>query len=140
MKSPESSPRPPPQALDLTAEFSEPANLRRLNYLNLLILDLTAPSRGQLDAALEFLERESREGIVYIHCKIGYSRTAAVAGCHLLRSGLAATADEAIERLRAARPTIVIRPEAEATIRRPGNSPPSQGGVPPLRGRGGSTR
>lgn len=128
--------------LDLTAEFSEPSALRRLRYRNLPILDLTAPSADQREAAAEFIDRETRQGIVYVHCKIGYSRTAAIAGGYLLRSGLAATAGEAIGRLRAARPSLVIRPEAEAAIRYPGNSPPSQGegGMPRHPGRDGSAR
>ncbi len=105
--------------LDLCAEFSEPARLRSLHYLNIPILDLTAPTDEQLRRALDFLsERKDSGGIAYLHCKIGYSRTAAVAGSYLLHSGRAADADEAIARLRKARPSMVIRPEAEATIRR----------------------
>jgi len=104
--------------LDLTAEFSEPAPLLRLNYLNLPVLDLTAPAPDQLDAAIAFIEHESREGIVYIHCKIGYSRTAAVAGNYLLSAGIAPFPDDALRHLRASRPTIVIRHEAETAIRK----------------------
>ena len=37
---------------------------------------------------------------------------------HLLQSGQAATADEAIGRLRAVRPTLVVRPEAAAAVAR----------------------
>ncbi len=36
------------------------------------------------------------KGIVYIHCKIGYSRTAAAAAAYLLQTGKAATVAEAI--------------------------------------------
>jgi protein-tyrosine phosphatase len=102
--------------LDLTAEFSEPTALRSMHYLNLPLLDLTAPSNQELDSALKFIEDAIAHGSVYIHCKIGYSRTAAVAGSYLIYSGHAANAGEAIAQLRAARPSIVIRPEARATI------------------------
>ncbi|MEM0966043.1 MAG: dual specificity protein phosphatase family protein [Verrucomicrobiota bacterium] len=104
--------------LDLTAEFSEPSPLRRLNYLNLPILDLTAPSDEQIEKAIRFIDEERSKGMVYVHCKIGYSRTAAIAGCYLLHKGLAKGADEAMNFMREARPGLVIRPEAEATLRR----------------------
>ena len=72
----------------------------------------------QLDQGVRFIEQQTQEGIVYVHCKIGYSRSAAVVGAYLLHTGLARNADEAIAQLLAARPAIVIRPEAEAAIRR----------------------
>jgi len=103
--------------LDLTGEFSEAALLRQTRYLNVPILDLSRPTDGQIEAAVAFIARESTRGAVYIHCKLGYSRTAAVAGVYLLRAGLAQNADAAIARLRAARPGIIIRPEAECAIR-----------------------
>ncbi|HZW07107.1 MAG TPA: dual specificity protein phosphatase family protein, partial [Phycisphaerales bacterium] len=56
-------------------------------------------------------------GKVYLHCKLGYSRTAAVAGHWLLRSGRVRTADEAVAMLRAARPDMIIRSEALRSIR-----------------------
>ncbi|HEX4640478.1 MAG TPA: phosphatase PAP2/dual specificity phosphatase family protein [Chthoniobacterales bacterium] len=102
--------------LDLTAEFSEPAPLRALNYKNVPILDLTAPTPAQLEEMVLFIERESETGIVYVHCKIGYSRTAAVAAAYLVRSGLAPTASEAMDQLRRVRPCVVMRPEVLAAL------------------------
>ena len=102
--------------VDLTGEFSEPAVFRGLNYLQLSVLDLTAPHRSQIDQAVEFIQQNRRNGIVYVHCKAGYSRTAVIAGAYLLASGEAATPRAAIEMLRRARPTIVIRPEALRAI------------------------
>lgn len=97
--------------LDLTAEFSEPQPLRQLAYKNIPILDLTAPTPDQLEEILRFIEQESARGIIYVHCKIGYSRTAAVAAAWLLRSGVAATLSQAIEAVRRVRPCVVMRPE-----------------------------
>jgi hypothetical protein len=102
--------------LDLTAEFSAPVAFRRIEYLNLPILDLTRPSRDQLHEAIAFVAGQAAQGTVYIHCKIGYSRSAAVAGAYLIASGRAASADEAIALLRSARPSIIIRPEALAAL------------------------
>lgn len=104
--------------LDLTAEFSEPPEMLRMNYLNLPCLDLTAPSDRMLDEAIRFIDEGIREGKVYVHCKIGYSRTAAVTGSYLLHAEHAEDMNEAIAMLKKARPSIIIRPEARLTIKR----------------------
>jgi protein-tyrosine phosphatase len=102
--------------LDLTAEFTAPAPLRELTYRNIQLLDLTAPAPAQLREMVAFIEEESRKGIVYIHCKIGYSRTAAAAGAYLLRSGKVDTVPEAVGLLRKIRPTMIVRPEIVAVL------------------------
>jgi protein-tyrosine phosphatase len=103
--------------LDLTVEFSEAAPFLAVNYRHLPILDLTAPSVEQLLSAVKFIEERAADGIVYVHCKVGYSRTAAVVGAYLLASRQAASADEAVTLLRKARPSIIVRPEAWAALR-----------------------
>jgi protein-tyrosine phosphatase len=80
------------------------------------ILDLTAPNAAQLQAAVEFISQQAVHGIVCVHCKVGYSRSAAVVGAYLLALGQAKTVDQAIAVLRNSRPTIVIRPEALAAL------------------------
>ena len=102
--------------LDLTAEFSAPTPLREATYRNIPILDLTAPSLEQLQEMVTFIDQESRAGIVYIHCKIGYSRTAAAAGAYLLWSRTADSVPEAVEHLRKVRPTIIVRPEVVTAL------------------------
>ena len=102
--------------LDLTGEFSEAHAFRALPYLNLPILDLTAPTPQQLRAAIDFINAHRGRGAVYVHCKIGYSRSAAVAGAWLVDGGLTATPGEAVRVLRAARPGLVVRREAFAAL------------------------
>lgn len=103
--------------LDLTAEFSESRSLLGRDYRNIPILDLTAPTSEQLLRALAFIrERRQRGKTVYVHCKIGYSRSATVAGAYLLADGKVVTVEQAIQSLRAARPSIVVRPEAQAAL------------------------
>lgn len=102
--------------VDLTVNFSEARPFRDIEYLHLPVLDLTAPNADQIDAAVSFIATESRQGIVYIHCKIGYSRSAVIIGAYLISSGIASDADDAISRLRQVRPSIVMRPEAEEAI------------------------
>ena len=105
--------------IDLTAEFSEVKALRGedLPYMNLQVLDLTAATPEQIAQALAFIDEHTQRGPVFMHCKAGYSRSAAVAGAHLLHTGRAKDADGAAAMLRERRPGIVIRPEAMAAIR-----------------------
>jgi membrane-associated phospholipid phosphatase/predicted protein tyrosine phosphatase len=102
--------------LDLTAEFSEARPFLKLRYRNIQILDLTAPGLDQLQEMAKFIEQESKRGIVFVHCKIGYSRTGAATGAYLLHSGKAATVAEALELLRQVRPTIIVRPEVFSAL------------------------
>jgi protein-tyrosine phosphatase len=103
--------------LDLTAELAEAEPLRALRYRNVPVLDLTAPTQDRLDEAVAFVTEEAARGTVYLHCKVGYSRSAAVAGAYLLVVHQAATVEEAVARLRQARPSIVVRPEAMEALR-----------------------
>ena len=63
--------------LDLTAEFSESTPFLTTHYHNLPVLDLTAPTLDQLREAASFITEHCHKGVVYVHCKIGYSRSAA---------------------------------------------------------------
>ena len=103
--------------LDLTAEFAEVEPLRRGSYCNLPVLDLTAPTPEQLQGAVAFVRKHAASGTVYVHCKIGYSRTAAVVGAYLLAAGIASDAEDAMRRMRQARAPLVIRPEVVAALR-----------------------
>jgi protein-tyrosine phosphatase len=103
--------------LDLTSEFGATPSFKALVYRQLPILDLTAPTAEQVCEAVDFITCEAQRGVVYVHCKVGYSRSGAIMGAYLIASGECADADAALARLRSARPGIVIRPEAEATIR-----------------------
>lgn len=103
--------------LDLTGEFSEPAAFTDTRYLNLPVLDLTAPNPDQLATAVQFIERERSQGTVYVHCKIGYSRSAAVVGAYLCTTGKADSADNAIALMRHTKPTLIVRTEVRKALR-----------------------
>jgi protein-tyrosine phosphatase len=103
--------------LDLTSEFSEARPFLGIHYRNLPILDLTAPTANQLREAVDFITSGVRTGTIYVHCKIGYSRSVAVVGAYLLDSGKVQTAEEAIKWLRQARPSVVVRPEVASALR-----------------------
>jgi protein-tyrosine phosphatase/membrane-associated phospholipid phosphatase len=97
--------------LDLTGEFSETPALLQCHYLNIPVLDLTAPTPDQFARAIAFIDHQISIGTVYIHCKIGYSRSAAVTMAWLVHSGRAVTIQQAENIVRAARPSVVVRPE-----------------------------
>jgi protein-tyrosine phosphatase len=102
--------------IDLTCEFDESSAFRSCHYLHLPTLDLTSPAAEQIDSAVEFIRRHESQAIVYVHCKVGYSRTAAVAAAYLLATGRADSVADAIGSLRRSRPSILIRPEARNAI------------------------
>jgi predicted protein tyrosine phosphatase len=102
--------------LDLSAEFSEAKPFRKINYRNIPVLDLTAPTQAQLAEMGEFISNHSRNGAVYVHCKIGYSRSAAAVAAYLIMSGKANTAEEAFAIIRRVRPSVVIRPEVISAL------------------------
>ena len=102
--------------LDLTAEFERPDAFVRLDYRNAPILDLTAPSQELLRDLTAWIEARRGSGKVFIHCKAGYSRTAAVAGAWLLATQRAACADDACRILHERRPGMVIRPEVRTAL------------------------
>jgi membrane-associated phospholipid phosphatase len=104
--------------LDLTSEFSENKAFLGVAYKNLPVLDLTEMSTLQLRAAVQFIREHSARGVVYVHCKAGYSRTAAAVGAFLIDSGQAKSIDESLMRMRRARPAIVFRPEVRRALQK----------------------
>jgi len=102
--------------LDLSAEFSEAEPFRKINYRNTPVLDLTAATQAQLVEISKFIGNHSRNGAVYVHCKVGYSRSAAAVAAYLIMSGKVKTAEEAFAMIRRVRPSVVIRPEVVSAL------------------------
>jgi protein-tyrosine phosphatase len=93
----------PLAVLDLTAEFSAPRIAKLGNYGNVPILDLTTPEPPALQSAVEFIDKYIQQGPVYVHCALGFSRSATVVAAWLVRSKRFATPEEAMGHLAAQR-------------------------------------
>lgn len=96
--------------LDLTAEFHAGGSARRRRYRSVPMLDLVPPSAAQLRRAVSALDALQASGPVLVHCALGFSRSALVIAAWLLRRGIAATPEQAVGLVRAARPRLVLPP------------------------------
>jgi len=81
--------------VDLTAEHDECAPFRVLPCLSIPLLDLVAPSVAACLLAAAFIDHHARRGTVYMHCGLGYSRSATIAAAYLIHSGRAADVEDA---------------------------------------------
>jgi atypical dual specificity phosphatase len=95
----------------------DPAALARhgLSEVHLPVRDFTPPSPEQLDAGVAAIERALARGQrVAVHCAGGLGRTGTLLACYLVRHG--ASPEEAIARVRAARPGSVETAAQEAAV------------------------
>jgi hypothetical protein len=104
--------------LDLTAEFSEIPGRRGDGYSNLPLLDLTLPRLATLARAVAIIDDAISSGRgIYVHCALGYGRTAVVAAAYLLASGRHVCVDDAMAHVRSCRPGSVFSRDAAALLR-----------------------
>jgi len=104
--------------LDLTCEFSETPALRCLAYRSIPVLDTRPPSWDQLTAGAKWIKERSAYGPVYVHCALGHGRSALFVAAYLLLTGEAGTASEAIDKVKARRPSIGLHPEQTVFLER----------------------
>jgi membrane-associated phospholipid phosphatase/predicted protein tyrosine phosphatase len=92
--------------VDVSAELIAPRGFER--RIAVPMLDLVRPDPTALRAAALAADRALRLGPVIVCCALGYSRSAAVVATWLLATGRAASLEEAVDRIRAVRPAIVL--------------------------------
>jgi hypothetical protein len=92
--------------VDLCAELP-PAGMSG-RWMCIPMLDLVTPESEKLREAAAAIEAERSAGPVLVCCALGYSRSAASLATWLVTSNRQPTVSDAIERIRKARPRIVI--------------------------------
>jgi hypothetical protein len=92
--------------VDLTAEL--PFDSRNRAYHNVPVLDLTLPTQAQLAASVRAIESAMLHGPTLVCCALGYARSALACGAWLLATGRADSVEDALGKLRQARPRVVL--------------------------------
>ena len=101
--------------LSLTATTHADLAAAGFTHLALPVRDYHAPTHGQLDAAVEFIERTvSSGGVCAVHCGAGLGRTGTVVAAWLVRRGR--TAQQSIAAVRRARPGSIETKEQETAV------------------------
>ncbi|MFB2978443.1 dual specificity protein phosphatase family protein [Microseira sp. BLCC-F43] len=103
--------------IDLTAEFSEPPNvISGKTYICLPTLDTSVPPDRVFQKLIHTIC--SWNGNVYIHCALGYGRSATVAAGVLLAKGLVDNLNQAEKLLLTARPQIKFSPAQKNMLKK----------------------
>src|SRR5436853_3011609 len=87
--------------------------------MNWPVLDLTLPDLRSLRRIVRAIDGAAKTGGgVYVHCALGYGRSAVVAAAYLLHARLVEEVDQAMARVRACRAGSVFSLHAQAQLRR----------------------
>lgn len=101
--------------LDLAPEVKVRFPQQHLAYCHVPILDFTTPDPQQIRQAVEFIRQHSRYTKVYVHCAMGYFRSATIVTALLCSEGMDTT--QALDKLRTVRPGIIVPEQALWRIR-----------------------
>ncbi|HAT1511802.1 phosphatase PAP2/dual specificity phosphatase family protein [Morganella morganii] len=104
--------------LDMTGEFPRSRYTAGLAYHCQPQLDLFPLTEMQIESAVNSLGRLAQSGQVYVHCKLGYTRSTTIVVAWLIRAGLADNVEQALAAVRQARPQIVLREQTIAALTR----------------------
>ena len=94
--------------LDMTCEWPRNSFSKGLVYRSQPQIDLLPLSAEDIEKAIHTMDELSQQGTVYIHCKLGYSRSATIAAAWLVHSGAAENIEDAINLIERARPQVVL--------------------------------
>ena len=104
--------------LDMTGEFPRSRYTGSLAYHCQPQLDLFPLTEEEIESAVCHLTRLAKSGQVYVHCKLGYTRSSTVVVAWLMRQGMAESLQQALTLVRQARPQIVLREPTLAALTR----------------------
>ncbi len=107
--------------VDLTSELptSRTYSTAPFERVGHALLDRTFPSDEALDALVDAVLAHLGAGRgVFVHCAFGRGRSALVACAVVLAAGHASTAEEALAKVKAARPAVSIRRDGVEVLRR----------------------
>jgi hypothetical protein len=102
--------------IDMSAELPRPHE--HAGWRAFPALDLVVPEPQLLRAAAAAIEEARARGRVLVCCALGYSRSAAALAIWMVAYGHAESLAAAVERIRAARPRIVLGDDAMMAIAR----------------------
>jgi atypical dual specificity phosphatase len=109
------------QGIDILLSLTEePPHRSWVNEAGLMLVhvpveDLTAPSRDQMDQAMNVLARANEHGMgVGVHCAAGLGRTGVILACYFVTKHMTATA--AIDHVRQLRPGSIETDEQLASV------------------------
>jgi protein-tyrosine phosphatase len=102
--------------VDMSAEL--PCAASGVRYISVPQLDLTMPSAGQLERAVQAIDSAMADGPVLVCCALGFSRSAAAIAAWLVATGRAIGVADAVAQVRRARPAAVLGPELLEVLHR----------------------
>ncbi|BBG58749.1 phosphatase PAP2/dual specificity phosphatase family protein [Providencia rustigianii] len=94
--------------LDMTCEWPRNVYSQRQEYASQPQIDLLPLSPEDIERAVHTMDRLAQHGAVYVHCKLGYSRSATVVVAWLVHQKMAKTLNEAIRQVEQARPHVIL--------------------------------
>ncbi|MEY0233878.1 phosphatase PAP2/dual specificity phosphatase family protein [Providencia manganoxydans] len=98
---------------DMTCEWPRNAYSKNLIYRSQPQIDLLPISAKDIERAVHTMDELAKRGSIYVHCKLGYSRSATVVIAWLVHQHQAKTIDDAIKIVTQVRPQVILN---EATI------------------------
>ncbi|HCH50080.1 MAG TPA: hypothetical protein DEV59_05250 [Proteus sp.] len=101
---------------DLTCEWPRNRFSKKQFYLAQPQIDLLPLSPNDISNAMLSMEKLIQQGTVYIHCKLGYSRSATVVVAWLIYSGQAQDLTEALKQVYDARPQVILNQETQQAL------------------------
>ncbi|MTC38242.1 hypothetical protein GKR70_06790 [Providencia alcalifaciens] len=94
--------------LDMTCEWSRNIYSYGKNYCSQPQIDLLPLSPEDIEKAIRTMDKLAQSGTVYVHCKLGYSRSATVVVAWLVHQNMEKNIEDAIAQVERVRPQVIL--------------------------------